>query len=389
MPTATSYEYSISNDFPNGKLDSDRLKSEILALVIVPSFDRIDTNAGVCSIWFRDALSTSEEQALDGVVANHSGDPLPENTVTKVRLYRDDTLPMAVTELGQLRATAEPVTTSKKTIYTHNFCDKTTWWQSSTRVVDEVATDSGDHTTYNLAHQFVIDTYHGKVTQEDILESTAGYSLRVSVKVNNVAKTERDPHELAMGNTSHGDYVVDYDAGTITFHSALEASDEVKVTYHYAVSADVSIKPDPGKRLEVVRIQAQFSDDVELKDSLVFQAYGYTISFAPQLAQSNGGPLPDQYLIPLGGPLVYKTMRDILNDADSLSHPFGILGNGGGETPTWRSLAKPRAAVKWEYLAATVLDASKGMEVVLSLSHNVPFGGSSAVATFYCTSEDL
>ena len=74
---ATKYTYSISGDFPNQKVDSDRLTKEIDGdATITTALDYINTAGDVCDIWFVAALSAPEITALDTVVANHSGDPI-------------------------------------------------------------------------------------------------------------------------------------------------------------------------------------------------------------------------------------------------------------------------------------------------------------------------
>lgn len=76
---ATKYTYSIQSDFPHRKVDTSRLLSEIQGSTIVTALDRIDTLGDDCDVWFRDALSVGDEAVLDGLVAAHSGEPLPES----------------------------------------------------------------------------------------------------------------------------------------------------------------------------------------------------------------------------------------------------------------------------------------------------------------------
>jgi hypothetical protein len=40
----------------------------------------------------------------------------------------------------------------------------------------------------------------------------------------------------------------------------------------------------------------------------------------------------------------------------------------------------------WDYVGATVLQSSVGLEIWLSLENDIPFGGDFATATFYCSS---
>lgn len=77
MP-ATKYTYSIQNDFPNHKVATDRLTQEIQQSAIVIALDYISTSGDNCDIWFKDALSVGDVTILDGIVAAHSGEPLPE-----------------------------------------------------------------------------------------------------------------------------------------------------------------------------------------------------------------------------------------------------------------------------------------------------------------------
>jgi len=74
---ATEYLYSISEDFPNQKVNPDSLKIEIISSNITKTFDYIFTRGDSCYIWFDDELSTEEIGILDNIVANHQGDPPP------------------------------------------------------------------------------------------------------------------------------------------------------------------------------------------------------------------------------------------------------------------------------------------------------------------------
>jgi hypothetical protein len=276
---------------------------------------------------------------------------------------------------GRPRYAFEKSDVSKKTIISHDWTDPTTWVEQSVRVVDEVATDDGDHLSYSLAHDNVIDTYHGKCSQEDFLLSPGGFSYRVAVKVNDVAKTEQDPHYA-----SGGDFTVNYNTGKIVFLSALDPADVVKVTYHYENGSQFTVKPDAGKALRLEFAEVQFSGDVQITDSVTFQPYGLVDVFAPQLMPG----IPSGTKIPLANPVVYKSMTDFQNDAVKSYPSYPALGGNG-----WRGSPQPIVVLDWDYVSATVLRADAGMEVRLKLQHDTPFGGWYATATFYCLSEDL
>lgn len=277
------------------------------------------------------------------------------------------------------RVASEKSDSSRTRFYSHDWTDPCTWLETASRVVDEVATDSGDKTTYNLSNNNVIDTFHGKITGEDFLTDSGENSYRVIVKVDEVVKDEVDPH------TSTGDYTVDHENGDIVFEIALTGTPVVKVTYHYANGSSFTVKPGAGKILRIEMVEVQFSADVVLNDSVVFQPRGYVDVFAPHLLTTANppGPYPPGTLIPLGNPLIYKTMRDYMNDAFR-AYPSYIPMGGAG----WRGLSQAAMVFDWDYVAATRLSSAAGMEILVCLEHDVAIGGEYATATFYCTTEN-
>lgn len=372
----TKYTYNISTDFPNGKVDADRLVQEIRASVIVPQTWVIISD-GYCDVWFKNALTGGEKDTLDGdvsppnpgsLIGAHSGAPLIETTSV-------DLTNVPVTGDKRLRVAIEKSDTKSKTIFSHNWCDRTTWYEQAVRVVDEVATDRGSQTIYDLTNDYFIDIYHGKISDEDVLVDADGYTYRVSVKVNDTdGYTEQDPHY-----GSGGDYTVNYNDGYITFLTALDAADVVKVTYHYENGSLFTIKPAAGKKLSIETVEVQFSENVILDDTTRFDAFGLVDVFAPQYTPV---PYPSGTLIPIKEK-IYKTMADFQNDSLRAYPKYPSLGG-----PSWRGMNTPIYVFDWDYLRGNNLHSSYGMEIRVFLEHDVPFGGSFATATFYCVSED-
>jgi hypothetical protein len=274
---------------------------------------------------------------------------------------------------GRLVAATSKPDGSRANFFTPNWCDKTTWYQKSTYVASEVLTDSGNHTTYSFAHQFVVDSYHGKITQEDFLKGPTGQNLRVTVKVNDITKTEQDPHY-----GSGGDYIINYAAGTITFLSALNADDEVTATYHYTNDSTFIIAPSANKTLVIDLAEVQLSTNVELLDSVRYNVFGYVDVFAPQLMLAPYN-IPSGTKIPLANDFVYKTMSDYLNDSMRLYPQCPGVGTN------WRG-SPPSLVFDWDYLKSLPLSYKAGMEVRIWLEHHTPFGGNFATVTFYCGS---
>jgi len=76
------YTYSITNDFPNQRVNNEDLTSEIRASNITHALDRVDTNDDDCDIWFKDALHIEDYHDTTGtlsiIIQNHIGHPTTE-----------------------------------------------------------------------------------------------------------------------------------------------------------------------------------------------------------------------------------------------------------------------------------------------------------------------
>lgn len=268
-------------------------------------------------------------------------------------------MPTKKTADGKSISMLWPTEGTRYTQITFNWADKTTWYYHSIRVVDEVATcqNSGTWSQYAVASGNMIDTYHGKSSQEDYLKDMNSNSFRVSVKVDDVPVTEQDPHY-----GSGGDYVVNYASGTLAFNSPLTGTSVVKVTYHYATDSEFVLKPTAGKKLMIRRAEVQFSRDTIINDTVRFQLY---------IAGN-----------PYGDATCYKAMMDYINEANGA---FPVIPAVGG--PGWRGNLQDVVTFPWDYLAMTELKSSIAMEVRIKLEHDAPMGGTTATAAFYCLSE--
>lgn len=265
-----------------------------------------------------------------------------------------------------------PTEGSRVTLVTHNWCDKTTWYQQATRVVEETPAATTPGTVYTLAHVNVIDIFHGKLWAEDGLKDAGGNSYRAVVKVNGTTKAEVDPH------TSTGDYSINYATGVITFSPAIATDATVLVTYHYATTSLFTIKPAAGKKLLIRSVETQFSSNIIMNDTVRFEPYGYVDYFAPQLMPG----VPSGTKIPLGA-TVYKTMGDFQAESNGALSKIPAIGGS-----SWRGIQNEIIVFPWDYAALLPLSSAAGMEVRLSLEHDAVFGGEFGTATLYCLSED-
>lgn len=277
---------------------------------------------------------------------------------------------------GRTRISNEKSTNARANIYSHNWCDPTTWYQCSQYVLTESITfTSGSPGYYQLAHANVIDTYHGKLTGEDFLKDSSNRSYRVSVKADSATLSEQNPH-YGTG----GDYTIDYSLGRV--YPVLQeefTGSVVTATYHYAGSSAFTFKPATGKTLTISHAEVQFSEDIIITDTVSVQPYGDVAYFAPQLL----GVYPSGTLIPLGNPVVYKTFLDYLNESLRGYPKYQAFGG-----PGWRGTQKDTILLDWDYISAQVLYSHSKMQVTLKLDHDCPYSGSYATTTFYCIVDD-
>lgn len=75
--TATKYTYAVSETV-NNLVDSDRLTQEIRDAAIPVALDYLAVAGADLDVWFKAALDAPDEAVLDGLVAAHTGEPLPD-----------------------------------------------------------------------------------------------------------------------------------------------------------------------------------------------------------------------------------------------------------------------------------------------------------------------
>jgi hypothetical protein len=393
----TPYEYELS-DFPNNAVDTGRLQAEVDDdASITKKLIGISESTQVV-LTFADVLSAGEETALDAVVASHSGVPQSFDEVVKTSVQKP----------------REP----EFNFHTPNWCDPTTWYQRSVRVTGEVmqCTNPGTWTNYSTKHKQVIDMRHGKIMMEDRI--SAPYIVKVYV--NGVLKKEDKPLDYLRRQY---DYCVDYLAGAIEFHEPLTESDVVTIDYSHSKNSSFTMAPIPGKKIVVNMAEADFSVGYEVRDTIRYQAFapaavlmaqaptsfpsvahvqGWLQSqevFSPDgsiealnkflgkvdslgeglseaLTEADKVPVPDT-------DRVYKVYWDFKSQSNGNHSPMPPLGGAlRGET-------EGSAAHSFGYVTAKEIDSRTGAEIRIWLEEHIPFGGSRATATFYCSVEDV
>ncbi len=355
----TKYTYTVSTDFPNGKVDIPRLEEEIEDSDITIALRRIDVDltADTCAIWFKDVLDATNQTRLAAVVAVHNGEPLP-----------GDVLPVSVDNqpgvdsLNRTITVPEPETDRKMVnIVSHNFCDTCTWWQNATEVTDQALTeDTG--TVFSSPNERWIDLTHGRLYLEDRVEDRVNY-IPV-IKVDDVVKVEKPPFNLPGAY----DYEVDYASGKITFQVD-QTGKTVTASYYYGGSSAFTVRPDPGKVLWVRDSEVQFSSDIVMTSTINFQAWAY-----------NPGDLPNK--MPVTAMTNYKTLRNFVEEAKGV---YPLVPAIGGAI---RGMTQEHVVFPFKYSQVKTLTSSQGVEIRVWMDEDVEFAGEFGTVTFYCSSYD-
>jgi hypothetical protein len=380
MPNV-EYIYSIVDDLPGGQCNTTKLHAEIVASSISTALSHIGTEGDDLVIYFKAALSTADKTILDGdttgpaggLIAAHDNTPSKSTAVPMTMVdAQGNEKPWPIDKDGNLKIVTELLAGSKFNVFSVNWCDKCSWHETSVKITDEVLSDSGDGLTFTSAHPYWVDMKHGRITDEDTVLAANPNKWIVTVSSDGVAKTE------SPMLTTSADYQVNYPAGTVTFNSS-QAGKTILATYWYAVSGQYTVKPMPGKKAKILYVEVQFSKNIVLNDTMVFQPFGYAGVFAPQYV-----PVPYAFtdLVPLQGPNKYKRASDFVNESNGC-YPL-INGFGGLD----RGLQNDVITLPWKYLTRTDLFSSYGMQIRISMENNVPHTGELGTATFYCISED-
>jgi hypothetical protein len=249
--------------------------------------------------------------------------------------------------------------------FSHDFSDKTTWYGDSIRVVDE--TLSGNGTVYNFANTNVIDLSHGKIADENIIVPTSsqgGSSFIPVIKVGGVTKTERE-----FGETTDGDYEIDYKAGTLTFFSTV--SDTVTATYYYTTTSNYYVRPENGHKITVTSVELLFTKDVNMTDDLAVAVFTYN----PYL----GNP-PEKFMYQPSYSL-YKRFYDLVSWSRG---SFPVIPQFGTSA---RMAEDDIVQLRIDYMNPLVLRSSYGMEFRCWTRRHREFTGSSAGFTAYGITE--
>lgn len=366
-------------------VDPARLRDEIEAAAITIALDETPTVVGSnCDVTFKAAISSGEETTLDGIVAAHTGQPVtpdPMPVEFPNRQINDVPFVALADRLG------------KDTIYsTHNYCDATSWYSESTRVTEQALTDTGDGLSWSCPDTNIIDMFHGKVFDEDPLRDEQDHGYKVLVESSSDGQNWTIEKQRPPLATSGGDYSLNYATGVFTFFSS-RSGKQVRASYSKEAGSGWLVVPTSGRKLSIEMAEIQFSENIDFDSYLVMTMTGHCIYFYPEGAESNGGPLADDYPIEISR-TVYKNMAQMLDESVGT---FATLANIG----VTGAIGSPVTVLQFRYGRPRQVYSSLGMKIRIGLGRysvdengdfnleewTTPMGGTRATGTFYMPSQ--
>jgi len=375
----TSYAYSIQSDFPNRKVDSSRLWQEIQNSVITVALDGISVSGDNCEVTFKADVPASEKTVLDGLIAAHSGEPLPQPAFdadgTPIMVLKDRQ-PDGVPVVAQA-----PRDGSEWVIGTHNFCDPCSWFGDSVRVSIETLTDSGDGLTFTSVHENWIDVVSGRTHNDDIwvqvqqmLNPSDPHGYQVVVQVDGVTKTMREPFEA-----SGGDYEVIWEDGKVVFFTS-QSGKTVTASYSYENGSTFYVRPMPGKVLLIEDAECDTSSDVVMTDTISYASWYF-----------------DGTEMVKGMEATFKKAGQIMVEARGAYASYTAKGASAEEKQISdlqefrrksRGMKCDRQAAPFNYATAKKLRSEYMQEVRVKTKHDRPLQGEHVTMTFYCLEKD-
>jgi len=368
----TSYLYDISLDFPNQKVSPDRLDREIRQSGdITVALDRIETDVANddCTVIFKDELPAGEKTTLDGIVAAHSGEPVPDPLAQKKDIQGNLLVAQVVAVGGGFRKV------------THNFCDSCTWWQESIEVQDGTTTSSGSETVYTLdSEDSMIDVRHGRLPFEDtVTEATVAPNGNTMTNLVPVVKVNDVALDQANEDADSGDdrYTIDYESGSVAFEVARQQGDAVTVSYRKPGSSLYTFKPPAGKKWNFEDAEIDASEDVDMTAPFRTAIHGSHTTIT-------GGSIVEV------GSRTYKSFHDFQAAARRFWGPLpsGFGGTGGISSPKW--------TFEWQYARSDLFYATANyvdknidsQKVTFNRAEgrvvgDVPYGGHFLTLTYY------
>lgn len=380
------YAYSEAADFPNGEINKERFEDAIRNSGILVALARVDHTNDLVEVVFKAAISAADKTILDGDTSNPAGGLIAVHIGTP-------SVPSKVEIQNHDLKTVQGKRTEAKVMYSFspNLSDKKTWYLDAVQIQDEVLSGAdGVQKVWSLdcggdATAKVLQVY-GYITDGYSLSSHGGTpgEFRVTASVDSVPQAQDRPHR-SVGDKQ---FSIDAEARTITFHTAPANGVAVTVSYWYvptdAQGHIMKLKcPPVGKKWTVDYVEAQFSKDTEMNDTVIFGAYPYE-----KVRDST------IYGLPLQPELHYTTLQEVTDYNIGSKPVIPAVGTNS------RGFLVDKVILPWEYveelsinnntydLTVYGLTSTEVLEFNARLEEGIPFSGERATITIRIIEED-
>lgn len=263
------------------------------------------------------------------------------------------------------------------TVVTHDFSDRTTWYQKSLQVTNETLTDSGIGLLFNSANAHWINMKSPKLTVDykKVLEqdgSLSTPSLRyLSIKSNGTLLSEGS------------DYTVDYPTGNVTFANT-QAGNTITASYWHnngvAHCSEFLFTPPPNTQYRVEHIEAQFSRNAVFNDVVQVEIWAGAVTISPDQSTYSvnlagyGGFIGALYDAGYGQSRTqYRNMNDLIN----------FCNNQYPTIPACGSLTQDVMVFPFLYIVHPVVTAKQGVVVRLCTLNDIEIGAEICTVCLY------
>ena len=331
---ATSKAYTVSTETANGIVDIPALIEEIQSDPAIPiALASCPLEGDTVTPTFQADID-AYISALDTRVGAHTGVPIEPDA----RLVHIDVeTPAGIPKVAVVKPDGEGF----KSLVSHEWTKKETWYSTSNQVTGETLGGSGTG-PYTSANGYWIDCINGHLTDQDILAATYG------------AKIYDNGSEVTSG------FTIDHVNGTVSFSTA--PTGPVTADYSYAVDSTWIVKPDAGKVIKIEHAEVDFTVDADVHKTH-FEIWGY-----------NPADLPNKMMYDRR---TYNNIKDVIKIANQVDVVDAIGG-----------LTNKVVRMVFDYAELIELKDSQGLEMRIYIADHQPLNGEFSSTTIYTTIED-
>lgn len=372
-----SYTYSEVSDFPTGGLNSNALVFEInkaiqdgifqIAFVKIsqnpdpinnPDPDRVD-------IVFAAELSDAEKTALDDLVVDH------DNTLVMPSSY-----PANIVNIPEVSPVPPMSTenTMRTYVFSVDWTRRETWYHDALKISGEaLGVGDGVETVFNLANagngKVILNLTNGYLTSEEFTFAPGDpYPTGLGAGYTNVIALDGVPQtEIKSYQPGVGDYSIDHSTGAVTFNTPPANGVVIAANYWYVPDTALGsfiIKPPTGKKWIIDTVEAQFSKDIIMNDSILQNQFVNDVPISP----------------------INLEYHRIGSFFDFTFGSFPEIPPIGGSP---RGYTQPTIILRWDFSTRICLSDTNKDSLKIWLKNGIEFGGERATLAWYAIEQTI